>query len=530
MDQISCDVLVMGTGAAGLRAAIAARMQGLEVCAVSKGGPGKSTCTGFSVGTMRGARIAGSLDDHLRKTLLAGRGINQQDLLQALVQEAPERLDELVDWGIKALFRDGFLFAEGKPPFLGEEIIRTLLRKNRELGTRFMGNLFTAGLVMHDGGGGLLAWDQSMLRWLVITARALVLATGGAAALYYRHDNPQRMFGDGFRLALEAGALLQDMEFVQFYPVCLAEPGHAPLVIPPRLTNSGQLINDDGEDILVKYAIEERPAAEQARDRLSQALFREIYREGRTVYLDLREITGDKWNIDPYSLSMRPIFENRYRSTERPLRVSPAAHHTMGGVKIDSRGATSVPGLFAAGEVTGGLHGANRLGGNALAETLVFGARAGEAAAEWAAAQRGRDLKSLLAQLEGKLSAWRKTGSIASSAAVQLKDLKRIMWDEAGILRNHEGLVRAREAVQDWYASSVTSSMQGEDDPKRAIELSSASGVALLIIEGALRRQESRGAHFREDFPEQNDKEWRGHLQVRTTADGDNLWEFEESV
>ncbi|MHC1727975.1 MAG: FAD-binding protein [Syntrophobacteraceae bacterium] len=527
MEQISCDVLVLGTGAAGLRAAISARMQGLEVCAVSKGGPGKSTCTGFSVGTMRGARTAGSPDLHMEQTLLAGRGINQQELVEVLVQEAPERLEELVRWGIRAEFRDGFLFADGRPPFLGDEIIRTLIRKNKEAGTRFIGNLQAADLVMHDGAAGLIGWEQSSGQWHFITAGAVVLATGGGAALYHRHDNPQRILGDGYRLAIEAGALLQDMEFVQFYPVCLAEPGHAPLVIPPRLTNCGLLINDAGEDILQKYGIHERPAAEGARDRLSQALFRETYREGRTVFLDLRALTDDNWNIDPFSSSMRHIFENRYKSNERALRVAPAAHHTMGGVKIDARGATSVPGLFGAGEVTGGLHGANRLGGNALTETLVFGAKAGEAAAEWAKTPPGTDRKFMLPLLDEKLSAWR---SAPPAGTDLLKKLRGIMWDEAGILRNQEGLTRAREAVKDLCSTYESSSPAGRENLRGAIELRSATRAALLIIEGALRRLESRGAHSREDFPDQNDKEWQGHLQVRMNANGDNLWEFEASV
>ncbi|MGA2404591.1 MAG: FAD-binding protein, partial [Syntrophobacteraceae bacterium] len=265
MQQFACDVLVLGSGAAGLRAAISARQAGLDVLVLSKAAPGKATCTGFSGGVMRGAHSSGD-PGHLESTLLAGRGINQAELAEILCEDAPARLNELMGWGIKAEVRDGFLFAKGRPPVMGEEIVRCLIRKNMELGTRFMGNLTAADLVMEKGVAGLIGFGQQSGVWLAFCAEAVVLATGGAAALYSRHDNPGRMLGDGYTLAIEAGALLQDMEFVQFYPVCLAEPGHAPMVIPPRLADRGLLINDGGEDILKKYGIDERPAAEKARD------------------------------------------------------------------------------------------------------------------------------------------------------------------------------------------------------------------------------------------------------------------------
>ena len=228
---------------------------------LTKAAPGKATCTGLSGGVMRGAGGPGQ-SGNLERTLLAGRGINQSELAGILCEEAPARLNELMGWGIKAAVRDGFLFARGRPPVMGEEIVRCLIRKNMELGTRFMGKVTAADLVMENGVAGLIGFEQQSGGWLTFSAGAVVLATGGAAALYFRHDNPGRMLGDGYVLAIEAGALLQDMEFVQFYPVCLAEPGHAPLVIPPRLADRGLLVNDGGEDILKKYGIDERPAAE----------------------------------------------------------------------------------------------------------------------------------------------------------------------------------------------------------------------------------------------------------------------------
>jgi succinate dehydrogenase/fumarate reductase flavoprotein subunit len=525
MEHVACDVLVLGSGAAGLRAAISAREAGLDVLVVSRAGPGKSTCTGLSGGVMGGAESSGAAR-HLERTLQAGRGINQPVLAEILCEEAPKRLGELMRWGIQAEMRKGFLFAKGRPPAMGEEIVHCLLRKNRELGTRFMPNLTAAGLVLENGVAGLVGFARRSGELIAFCSGAVVLATGGAAALYFRHDNPGRMLGDGWILAIEAGALLQDVEFVQFYPVCLAESGHAPLVIPPGLADRGLLVNEGGEDILKKYAIDERPAAERARDRLSHALFQEIYRKGQEIFLDLHDVTEEKWQSDPFSASMRVILGDRCGALTRPVRVAPAAHHTMGGVKIDGSGAASVPGLFAAGEVTGGLHGANRMGGNALSETLVFGARAGNSAADWAKRSGAQERRSVLRRLDEQFGALE---SIRCGETGLLDRIRKIMWQEGGIVRNQAGLSRAlgnmREIIGSFSSTGPGSKRALTPAQVSAIELRSAARAACLILEGALRRVESRGSHYREDFPKQNDRQWMGHLQVSAAPHGD-VWEF----
>ncbi len=524
MDHLGCDVLVLGSGAAGLRAAIAAREKGLEVLVASKGVPGKSTCTWFSGGVMAGTADGAATDGHLQRTLMAGRGTNQRELVEILVDEAPLRLNELMQWGIHAEFQHGYLYSKGRPPVLGEELVRCLLKRNMALGTRFTGNLLVADLVVKGGSVGVNAYEEVSRRWLAVTAKAVILATGGASALYLRHDNPKRILGDGYRLALEAGAALQDMEFVQFYPVALAEPGRPPLVVPPRLADCGRLVNSLGEPILDKYGIEERPAAERARDKLSQAIFMEIYRNGLEVLLHLEGLSDEVWRADPFSAALSPLLGERYGAKHRPVRVSPVAHHVMGGVLIDRLGATTVPGLFAAGEVAGGLHGANRMGGNALSETLVFGARAGDAAADWAKRSGGGDQRLLSGLLRERALAWER----AQGPDVDLRQrLREIMWRDGGIIRNREGLVSAATAVKKMSdALKDFPPRHGGSDPSRIVELHSAARVAALILEGALRRCESRGAHFREDFPEQDDDNWRGHLQVQLSSHGELLWDF----
>ncbi|MDA8407667.1 MAG: FAD-binding protein [Deltaproteobacteria bacterium] len=528
MMLFSYDVLVLGSGAAGLRAAISARETGLKVCVVSKGPVGKSTCSWLSAGVMAGGLNADTIKAHLERTLLAGRGINQLELVEILVNEAPQRLSELRRWGIKAEFRNGYLFAKGHPPVQGEEIIRCLINRNRELGTEFSSKFMVTDLVMEGGAGVVKVLDQPSGQWQALSGKAIILATGGASALYLRHDNPKRMLGDGQRLALEAGATLQDMEFVQFYPLCLCGPGTPPLVIPPKLADRGRLVNDLDEDILAKYGIQERPAGERARDLLSQAIFTEIYRNGQRVRLDLSNVPDQQWRRDPFSASVEHILGNQYGAKDHPVQVAPACHHFMGGVKINSDCATSVPGLFAAGEVTGGLHGANRMGGNALTETMVFGALAGVSAAHWAKGISDSHEKILFERMYERPD----TGMGISKLSIEdlQTRLRKTMWEEAGVIRNENGLIRALDTVNEirQIAANIPTecSRQGRVD---TIELLSATRIAGLILQGALKRKESRGAHFREDFPQQNDEKWMGHLQVRVINEKD-VWDFQPQI
>ena len=524
-----CDVLIIGSGAAGLRAAIAAKGQGVDVLVISKSSPGKGTCTVVSGGVFAAAKDESSIESHFDKTLRAGRGLNQKELVRILVEEGPSRLKELVAWGINGNFHEGYLHSHGRAPIWGEEIIKCLYGKASGLGVRFFNGLLVTDIKACRGGAALSAFSIKSNQWFALTAKAVILAAGGAGALYYRHDNPKRMLGDGYCLALKAGAVLQDMEFVQFYPLGLAEPGYPPFLIPPGLADRGRILNNNNEEIHEKYGITERPAGERARDRLSQALFTETYREADEVWLDLRGVSERDWNSDPFSASTRSIFGEHYGAKHHPVRIAPLAHHIMGGVCINSHGATAVPGLFAAGEVAGGLHGANRMGGNALTETVVFGARVGQAAADWAENFSEAPSASLINDLKRHNNSILRRNMCGPNTASKLARLRKIMWEEGGILRNSQGLRRTLDEIQAMCEETLMLPLAGNPrQTQNILELRAAAYTASLILQAALRREESRGAHFREDFPDRNDVDWKGHLRVQLSEKGETAWSFSQ--
>jgi succinate dehydrogenase/fumarate reductase flavoprotein subunit len=521
MNHSVCDVAIIGSGAAGLRAAIAAKEQGLDVWVISKQSPGKGTCTYISGGVFAGAEASSSPEDHLDKALRAGRGLNQLELVKILVEEGPLRLQEMIQWGLKGRLYNGHLYSGGRAPIWGSEIVHCLLKRAKSLEVFFKTDSIVAKVNVEQGYGSLFLYSKESNKWMTISAKAIVLATGGAAALFLRHDNPKQIVGEGYRLAFDAGAVLQDMEFVQFYPLGLAQPGRLPLLIPPQLADIGWLYNSDNEDIHDKYGIFERPAGLLARDFFNDTATTEIYTNGNKVWLDLRGVSETDWHADPFSASTSIILGKKYGAKYRPVPIAPLAHHVMGGVRIDSLGATSVSGLFAAGEATGGLHGANRLGGNALTETLVFGARAGKAAAKWATNNTTDSSKALMRASDDAVQQYQRNNA-ASLQKQFMKQLQKALWEKAGIIRNRQGITQTIKEVKAIQAEACGQPIgNNPNEVKRSLELQSAIGVSLLILQSALKREESRGAHFREDFPDQDDEHWKGHIQLRRSSEDD---------
>ena len=530
MERIFCDVLVIGNGAAGLRAAIAAREAGADVLVISKSPPGLGTCTLLSGGAL-GAALGGlPQEEHLARTLESGRGINQLDLVETFVSEAPQRIKELAAWGMNMSISSGYAMAQGAPPAFGREIIRTLLDQARRTGVRFLSPLVACTLVA-DGawGAGTLAYDSNRGLWIGFASKAVVLASGGAGALYLRHDNPQRITGDGYALALNAGAKLRDMEFVQFYALAAAEPGRPPVLVHPGVADRGILTNDHGENLLGKYHIHERPAGAKARDRLAQALFREIDGQGQNVYLDLTRAAVKDLSHDYLNSANWNYLDRTFRTKERPLRVAPVAHFMMGGIRITPGCDTGIPGVFAAGEVVGGLHGANRLGGNALSECIVFGARAGRSAASWAGNTNAPVDASRFVRLEALIPDFKPSSKAPSRAREFKQTLRQILWEKGGIFRERAGLTEGLRRLGE-LQEEVLAFAPGRSplEVSRALDLRQGLLTARVIFEAALRREETRGAHSRTDFPQQDEK-WKGSQIASLTAEGHLHWSFVES-
>ncbi|HUP03949.1 MAG TPA: L-aspartate oxidase [Bryobacteraceae bacterium] len=487
------DFLVIGAGVAGLRAAIELAEAG-QVLVIAKEGLRESS----SEYAQGGIAVALSDDDevslHERDTLNAGDGLCDPAAVRALVEEGPGAIQQLMEWGAEfdrqgsklAFTREGahsrnrVLHAQGDST--GREIARTLYFKAASLpNVEFRSYAMCTGLLRGDGVTGAELYDAAAGGVVRIQARAVLLATGGLGNVFFNTTNPDVATGDGVALAWRAGAEIADMEFVQFHPTALHAPGAPRFLLSEALRGEGgRLVNARGERFMEGV----HPLRELApRDVVARAIVAEMRREGSEhVFLDLTHRDAG---------FLRARFP---RITETCLRygidlardkapVAPAAHYAMGGVSTDLDGRTSVARLFAAGEAAcAGVHGANRLASNSLLEGLVYGARAGRAMRQTGAAAP--------AEATPPEAAW--------PGGLERQEIQRIAWERCGIVRDAEGLRGACELLE-----AVGAAAPGRLTPERA-EARNMQQVALLIARSALARQESRGAHFRTDFPEKS--------------------------
>ncbi|MBM4332385.1 MAG: FAD-dependent oxidoreductase [Deltaproteobacteria bacterium] len=515
-EKLTAQVVVIGGGGAGLVVALEARRAGAEVLLLNKTSSKGPSCTSLSFGAFRVANTVTSREEHFAQSMVAGKFLNDQKLLKILVEQAFDRVRGLEEYGVPLLLEDPYFYVLGEAPFYGLKMIAALQKAATEWGIMLMSHTLALDLLKVDNTVcGVLAYNTSQDTLLIIYARSVILATGGAGALYPLHDNSPRTTGDGLALAARAGALLRDMEFVQFYPLGLVEGGIFRFIVPPFLADSAPIRNALGENILVKYRIKERPAAVKARDSLSQAMFREISAGrgfGPCLEIDLTGVPEKEWDQNRQLRHYKKILQEKYPGLERPLKIAPVCHHFMGGVTIDETCRTNLPGLFAAGEVTGGLHGANRMGGNALSECVVFGALAGRQATQYAVLAKGFPLETgMIQKAEKQLAHWReKSLDPSQSPQAFKKRLAQIMFTQVGIIRNGEQLEKARKKVESLAEDAQTAmGCQGPRDVMEAIEMINLTTTSRLVIRGALRRTERRGSHYREDYPEINDRRWR---------------------
>ena len=532
---ISTDVLIIGSGGAGSRAAIEVDNAGLKAIIVSKGLSFRSGCTGMAEGGYNAVFKTVDKDDsieaHIQDTLKGGSYLNDKKLVDILVNESPKRLIDLENYG--ALFDRQESGEIDQRPFGGQTYRRTCYQGDRT-GAELLNALkeeiikrdiecieevMITSLVTCDdeviGATGLNLKDSSLIYF---KAKSVILASGGAGQLFPVTSNTSQKNGDGFAIAYRAGADLIDMEQIQFHPTGMVTPKskRGILVTEAVRAEGGLLINKDGERFMSRYAPEKMELA--TRDVVARSIYSEII-EGRGtenggVYLDISHLDDDY--IDEKLETMVLQFENvGVDIKHEPIEVAPTAHHFMGGLKIDTDGSTSIKNLFGAGEVCGGVHGANRLGGNALADTQVFGKISGESASK---ACKNTELKTNEKQVKEEAS---RIENLVKEGSIKPKEfknrIKKLMWEKVSIVRDektlNEALKELLEMQKELDNLSVSDKKQYNTDLVNALEVINMVEICILSVKSAILRRESRGAHFRSDFPETND-EWKRSIIV----------------
>ncbi|MEM6822801.1 MAG: FAD-dependent oxidoreductase [Verrucomicrobiota bacterium] len=529
--QIS-NVLVIGSGGAGLRAAIEVKLAGLEVTVLGKRAKG-DVHTVLAAGGINAAY--GNVDpedswkQHFADTFLEGYGIGESRTIELMAKEAPELVEEIDRWGANfAKLENGkidqrFFGAHTyrrtcySGDYTGRSILMALIDKANSLHIPIHDSQYVTELLVSDGTCfGAMAFNIRNGERTVYLADAVILAAGGHTRIWRKSSSRRNEnTGDGFYLGLKAGCTLTDMEMVQFHPTGMVIPEEiaGTLVTEAVRGEGGHLINSNGERFMERY---DRKRMElSTRDRVAMANYTEIV-EGRAtpnggVYLDISH--KDKTLI----IEKLPRMYRQFLDTlmidisKDPMEVAPTAHYSMGGLSVrpDDHW-TGVEGLYAAGEVTGGLHGANRLGGNSLAEILIFGKRAGQAAAE-RSEQMDIQLRSrdVIARAHNKIDSFIKNGSEVARPLQRL--LRNIMWESCGVVRDEErvklGLEKIAELKETVKDLDVRPDSEGYEDLMLAFDLDGSIMSAEATLLSALERRESRGAHQRSDFPETKDSE-----------------------
>lgn len=522
------DFLIVGSGIAGLRAAIALAPFG-RVRVLTKAAATESN-TGYAQG---GIAAAIGRDDspalHAADTIRAGDGLCDEAAVAVLVEDGPRYVRELIEWGVR-FDRD----PEGQPA-LGLEAVHSVRRvlhagdaTGREIGRALWDHaaaLSSVETINHALVTELVVEGSTVVgvRFLdteglacEARARATLLATGGAGQVFRETTNPAVATGDGVALAFHAGARLADLEFVQFHPTALNRTGAPRFLISEAIRGEGaHLVNAAGDPFMSRY----HPGGDLApRDVVARSIVRESERTGDPVFLSLAHLDASRIR-ERFPTIAEVCRQAGLDLATDPIPVGPAAHYLMGGIDTDEWGRTSLAGLFAAGEAAcTGVHGANRLASNSLLEGLVFGARA--AAAMIKAPQAAppganrREASTLMAETTGpgsSQSAGVRAGAVRVPSArlpASGSDVRDLMWRSAGLFRSREGLGDAVACLDEAFEAESRRSCSNADDWRRFNLVT----VARLIARAALRREESRGGHFRQDFPARDDRRWRFHM------------------
>jgi len=533
------DVLVIGSGGTGCRAAIEANKHNLDIIVVSKGLSFKSGCTTLAEGGYNAAFAYVDREDspqaHLDDTLRGGGYLNDPELAHILVEEAPKRLTELEGYG--ALFDRQESGQLNQRPFGGQTFRRTCFQGDRtghEMMTALkeevirrdiqtVEEVMITSLLQDEQGrvGGACGISLPTTNFMIFRAKSTIIATGGSGWIYPVTSNAMQKTGDGYALTWNAGADLIDMEQVQFHPTGMLYPEsrRGVLVTEAVRGEGGRLINSEGERFMTNYDLRGELAT---RDVVARAIYNEIM-EGRGttnggVYLDVTHLHPELIE-EKLETMLLQFLDVGLDIRKEPMEVAPTAHHFMGGARITPHCETNILNLYAAGEAAGGVHGANRLGGNALADTQVFGRRAGESAAINASKSKFKLDSSFFDVLEDKIQ---RTFHDGNYYPFELKEeLQNIMWNNVAIIRQEIGLKSALKAIDSLNKKlGVMKIPDGKEFNKNfqdALELENMILVAKLVTRAALIREESRGSHYRGDYPETREK-WKKSIVLNKNA------------
>jgi fumarate reductase (CoM/CoB) subunit A len=548
-ETIDTDVLVVGAGGAGCRAAIEASNHNVSVSLLSKELFGKAhtiMAEGGYNAALGNVDPADNPEVHFKDTVEGGAYLNNQRLVETLVKEACERILDLENFG--GLFdrtAEGKIAQRlfGKQTYrrtcyasdrTGHEMMATLSEEVRRRDITVMDEIFVSRLLMSNGGVvGVAALKMKNGEFVVFRSKSIVLATGGTGRIYSITTNAAQDTGDGYALGFNSGAQLIDMEQFQFHPTGIVYPESArgTLVTEAVRGEGGILYNSLGERFMKNYNPKLMEVA--GRDEVARSIANEII-EGRGtkhngVFLDVSHLPSII--IEERLESMLELFlKIGVDIREEPMEVSPTAHHLMGGLTINERAETTIKRVFAAGEVTGGVHGGNRLGGNALADTQVFGRIAGENAAilSKSMSQSPSPSKSEVDQAYGEAHAPLDRKEGLNSIELR-KKLQRLMWDNVGIFRTGASLSKAVDEIVRMRneASRIATQDKNPSYNKEWIESLEVPNMLLtseMIARSALMRQESRGAHYRKDFNKTDNKNWSVNIHITREGKTMKLW------